>query len=346
MRRLALALLLPAVLALPTGAAAYPWPFKPFDQQHPIRGFFGDPRTVFGNTVAQGGIDGNGFFSFHQGVDIAAPNGTPIYSVSDGRAHYLGAHVLDVLAGHGVLFQYFHIIPVVGEKQRVRKSKTILGYVQPPFGHVHLTEIDRTRVVNPLQPGHLTPYRDTTRPRIAGIVLRNAAGAAPEPICGRVQILVQASDEPPLPVPGPFDGLPVAPARVSWRLTRADGKVVTQWRDAANFTRRLPPARDFWTIYARGTYQNDPRFGSLQFPHTSGRYLFQLAAGLDTRHLQNGRYLVFARVADERGNASVRSVPFVVDNAGPCANQGTAPTLPPVLIGRGEPGGGSEEPPG
>ena len=33
------------------GASAYSWPFKPFNQQHPIRGFFGDPRTVFQNGV-------------------------------------------------------------------------------------------------------------------------------------------------------------------------------------------------------------------------------------------------------------------------------------------------------
>ena len=49
------------------------WPFKPFDKQHPIRGFFGDPRTVYENGILAGGFDGPGFFSFHQGVDISAP---------------------------------------------------------------------------------------------------------------------------------------------------------------------------------------------------------------------------------------------------------------------------------
>ena len=50
--------------------------------------------------------------------------------------------------------------------------KTILGYVQPPFGHVHITEIDGTTVVNPLQPGHLAPYKDFTKPVIRDIVIR------------------------------------------------------------------------------------------------------------------------------------------------------------------------------
>jgi hypothetical protein len=33
-----------ASVAAPGTAAAYGWPIKPFDQQHPVRGFFGDPR--------------------------------------------------------------------------------------------------------------------------------------------------------------------------------------------------------------------------------------------------------------------------------------------------------------
>ena len=68
-----LLVLLRSPLAVASGASAYPWPFKPFNKQHPIRGFFGDPRTVFENGVLSGGFDGPGFFSFHQGVDIAAP---------------------------------------------------------------------------------------------------------------------------------------------------------------------------------------------------------------------------------------------------------------------------------
>src|ERR1700730_14677417 len=31
---------------LSAGPFAYHWPIKPFDRQHPIRGDFGDPRTV------------------------------------------------------------------------------------------------------------------------------------------------------------------------------------------------------------------------------------------------------------------------------------------------------------
>jgi hypothetical protein len=54
LRRACLVVLL--ALALPAAAAAYSWPVRPFNKQHPIRGFFGDPRTVFENGVLAGGL--------------------------------------------------------------------------------------------------------------------------------------------------------------------------------------------------------------------------------------------------------------------------------------------------
>src|SRR5437764_6313357 len=243
--RLVLATLVLA-LAAAGGASAYPWPIKPFNKQHPLRGFFGDPRTVFENGVLSGGFDGPGFFSFHQGVDISAPNGTPVYPVMSGTAHYLGAATLNVAVGNvdgnDVTFQYFHITPIVGEGQQVIARKTVLGYVQPPYGHVHLTEIDGARSVNPLQRGHLTPYADGTRPVIRTTAFSNSAGAIQTPLglCGRVQIAVDAFDRPPVAVPGTFHGLPVAPAFVEWTVARLNGKVVVPPRVAADFRKTLP----------------------------------------------------------------------------------------------------------
>jgi murein DD-endopeptidase MepM/ murein hydrolase activator NlpD len=136
-RRLLLVLF--AALACASTASAYPWPFKPFDRQHPIRGFFGDPRTVYDNGILSGAFAGPAFISFHQGVDISAPNGTPIYAVADGHVHYLGAATMNLVTDHDVTFQYFHLVPVAGEGQVVQARTTILGYVQAPFAHVHLT---------------------------------------------------------------------------------------------------------------------------------------------------------------------------------------------------------------
>ena len=117
MRRLLLVLII--TLTCASSASAYPWPFKPFNKQHPIRGFFGDPRTVYENGILAGAFDGPAFISFHQGVDISAPNGTPIYAVATGKMHYLGAATLNLVTNHDVTFQYFHIIPIVGEGQVV-----------------------------------------------------------------------------------------------------------------------------------------------------------------------------------------------------------------------------------
>ena len=319
MRRLLLVMFV--ALACAGTASAYPWPLEPFDKQHPIRGFFGDPRTVYENGIPSGAFGGPAVTSFHQGVDIAAPNGTPVYAVEDGTVHFLGAATLNLVTDHDVTFQYFHVVPVAGEGQHAVARKTVLGYVQPPYGHVHLTEIDGilgvNRADNPLQRGHLTPYRDRTVPRVRDILVRNLSGDVQTPlgVCGRVELDVDAYDPQPLPVAGAYHGLPVAPALVQWWLTRVGGKTVVAPKTTADFRRRLPKNRQFFTIYAKGTYENSPRFGARQYTGMPGRYLFLLAGSFDTTKLTNGTYLVSVRVADVRGNRSTRTERISILNA-------------------------------
>ena len=67
-----------AVAPAIAGSGSYPWPVKPFDRQHPVRGNFGDPRTLFNTPpTTDGALTGGGSFQFHFGVDISAPDGTP-----------------------------------------------------------------------------------------------------------------------------------------------------------------------------------------------------------------------------------------------------------------------------
>jgi len=333
---LAVVSVLVGVLVPAGGASAYSWPFKPFDRQHPIRGFFGDPRTVYENGILAGAFDGPGFFSFHQGIDISAPDGTPIYPSENGTAHYVGSATLNIVTDHDVTFQYFHIVTVVGEGQQVTARKTILGYVQPPFGHVHISEIDGTKAVNPLQPGHLTPYRDYTKPVIRDIVIRNQTGAVQTPLglCGRIEVDVDAFDTPPVAVPGKFQGLPVAPSLVQWTVTRLGGTAVVPWRIAADFRTTVPPNSRFWDIYAKGTYQNAPRFGREQYTSMPGRFLFQLAGSYDTTTLANGVYILTVLVGDAHRHRTVDTQRFSVLNArnGVCPGSLPAPpgTEPPV----------------
>jgi hypothetical protein len=335
-------LLLLLLLLVPAGAAsAFPWPFKPFDRQHPVRGFFGDPRTVYDNGILAGAFDGPGTFSFHQGIDISAPNGTPVYAVANATAHYIGSATLNLVTDDGITFQFFHIVPVVGEGERVVLRRTIIGYVQPPFGHVHISEIDGMKVVNPLQRGHLTPYRDTTKPVIRAIGVRNQTGELQIPLglCGRIEMDVEAFDLPPVVVPGKFKGLPVVPSLVRWTMTKLSGDAVVPWTTVADFRATLPPNPQFWNVYARGTYQNAPRFGREQYTSMPGRFLFLLAGNYDTRSVPNGVYMINVLVADGHGHKALSTQRISVLNA----RDGSCPASLPAPPGSPPPG--DAEPP-
>jgi hypothetical protein len=331
-RRLLPALLLLTVtLVAAQTANAYPWPLKPFDSQHPIRGSFGDPRTLFEEPLYLDGINGPGSFTFHNGLDISAPDGTDVYPVVSGIAHLLDGTAVSVETLDRRVFQYFHVVPRVVDGERVRARETVLGSVEAPYGHVHLSEIDGTRITNPLLPGHLTPYRDRTRPIVDGVELRNTAGRRISPlgVCGGVTIVAGAEDTPPLPVPGTFAGLPVAPALVTWQLVRIGRSVVVPTTVVADFRRTLPPPRDFWSVYARGTYENAPRFGREQFNAMPGRFLFMLDGALDTKKLPNGLYAVHVAAKDERGNTGTLTQRFWILNA-PTPSGCRSPQPPPA----------------
>src|SRR6516164_4051664 len=71
---------------------SYGWPVAPFDRQHPIRGGFGDPRTIYLEPPTHASLmHPVGSFSFHQGVDISAPDGPAVYPVADGTVMSLTA---------------------------------------------------------------------------------------------------------------------------------------------------------------------------------------------------------------------------------------------------------------
>jgi murein DD-endopeptidase MepM/ murein hydrolase activator NlpD len=318
LRSLVTPLVCACALFAPAGAAAYPWPVKPFNKAHPVRGNFGDPRTIFSLSLFTRGLEGPGDFQFHNGVDISAKDGTPVYPVVSGKVNLIedGTEIA-VRTDDDRVFQYFHLVPAVFEGQDVVAKRTVLGYVARTFGHVHLTEIRGFRVWNPLARGGLAPYADSTKPRVTSVFMRAEGSIAPlDPlgVCGTVSIVAEAYDWPTLKVPGTFAGFPVSPALVTWSMRKVGAGVLQPDIPAFDVRTGLPPKPEFWDLYARGTYQNAPRFANRQFNLMPGRFLYNLNTAFDTRTVANGVYQVSAAAEDERGNRTFLNQRFTIVN--------------------------------
>jgi len=270
----------------------YPWPLKPFDRPHPVRGYFNDPR-ISGTSRA-----------FHFGIDISAPNGTPVYAVRRGIVHLEGARSLSVKDGD-LEFGYWHVVPAVGHLQRVERHQ-VVGHVEAPWLHVHFAE-HRTGVYrNPLRPGALTPWRETTKPRVTKIVFaRNGREVAPDAVFGAVDVIAEAHQLPPLDVPAPWNDLPVTPARIRWRVRRGE-RTVRPWHTPIDFRGTLLPRDAYRRIYAPGTRQNRSE--------RPGLYRFHLAHTWSTTLLVDGRYRLEVEAFDLRGNRGKLLLPFTIVN--------------------------------
>jgi hypothetical protein len=269
--------------------SSYPWPVRPFDSQHPVRGFFRDPR-----------IGDSGGKAFHTGIDISAPDGTAVYAVAPGRVSIPGAQIVAV-AGSGRNFGYWHILPAVKNGSRV-KLHGLLGHIAPGWGHVHLAEhtthpATQGTYWNPLRPGALTPFADFGAPVVTRISSSHDASA----LSGLVNFTVEAFDHPPISAPAPWDDIPVTPAFVRWRLRQGSNQIVP-WRIAADFRASFVPDvvansdRHFGKTYAPGTRQNHP--------NKPGLFRFWLARRFDTRPHPDGNYQLVVEAADVRGNTS------------------------------------------
>jgi murein DD-endopeptidase MepM/ murein hydrolase activator NlpD len=299
-------------------AGSYRWPVKPFDRQHPIRGNFGDPRTIFRSPPTMSGVlRGACSCSFHRGVDISAPDGSAVYPVASGTVTYADDEWVKVESGGGIVFEYWHIHPLVGVGSHVESYQTVIGHIHRGSGHVHLTELNDGRYANPLAPGHLGPYKDQTTPRVTAISLRRsetARDALPNLVRGRVILVAAAEDEPTINAPSAWRGMPVAPALLTWQIRSWNGRTAIGRRVALDLRTTLPE-HSFWQVYARGTYQNMAPLGSHYSWAQPGSYLFKLTpTAFDTRSLRNGTYDLVVTATDTRGNSSSLSRRFTIQN--------------------------------
>lgn len=277
--------------------ASYGWPLRPFRAQHPVRGFFGDPR-IAGSS-----------HTIHFGIDISGPNGAAVYATVDGVASINPRHSDSVLVTAGRRrFEYWHVVPSIRPGQRVVAYRTVIGHIEKPWAHVHFSEAESGVYVNPLRPGALQPYVDRTAPTVHAVTFEHGGRPAGARVSGTLDLVAEAFDTTPLAVPAPWNDRPVAPALVEWRLVGGRATASAAWRVAVDFRGALPSAA-YPSIYAAWTRQNRP---SKRNGH--GRYRYYLARGLDTRSLPNGSYRVVVRASDTAGNTTSFTRVFTVAN--------------------------------
>lgn len=260
---------------------AYGWPLKPFDQQHPVRGFLDDPR-----------IGAHGSHAFHFGIDISAPDGTPVYAVRGGEVFFDSGQAIAVVVGQQHEFGYWHVVPAVTSHQHVEQHQ-LLGWVARGWEHVHFAERIDGVYVNPLRPGGIGPYSDTSAPSIAGVSIQDVGN-------GTLTFVADAYDMPSPAVPGDWAGLPVTPALLRWRLLR-HGEPTSPWNVAADFRARMLDAALYPSVYAPETTQNHP--------DRPGTYCFYLARGLS---LGDGAYEIEVEATDTRGNRAAGRLGFQI----------------------------------
>jgi hypothetical protein len=172
------------------------------------------------------------------------------------------------------------------------------------------------RAVNPLAPGHIGPYSDHTTPRVTSISFRpteTGRDVLPNLIRGRVLLVAEAQDGPTLNAPEGWKGLPVSPALLAWEIRSWTGKVVRPREIAADLRGALP-GRSFWSVYARGTYQNMAVLGRHYSWAQPGSYLFKLGGVFNSRRLRNGAYDLVVTATDIRGNSSSLTRRFTIKN--------------------------------
>jgi hypothetical protein len=261
----------------PSVPAAYGWPVKPFDRQHPVRAFLDDPR-----------IGHEGGTAFHFGIDVAAPDGTPVYAV-EGGVLYLSHGSLAVVSGPRHEFDYWHVRAAAGLREHeLVYTHQLLGTILPGWGHVHFAERLDHVYVNPLRPGALGPYTDPIAPAVVDVTVERRRSS--------FRLIARAYDTTWPPVPGRWANEPVTPALLRWRL-RPSGP----WHVAADFRQRMLDRSLFASVYAPETRQN----------HESepGSYAFFLSH--DWRPA-DGTYRIEVEASDTRGNRAVGTAEVTV----------------------------------
>jgi hypothetical protein len=255
-------------LAASSRGWSYDWPIRPFDRQHPVRAFIDDPR-----------IAPSGRGAFHFGIDIAAPDGTPVYSVEAGTVYFDSPVAIAVVApDRSHSFGYWHIVPGVRSHEWVGRHQ-LLGWIGKGWGHVHFAQRRGSEYVNPLRPGGIGPYVDRSAPTVTAVYVTAKA------------IVVEAHDTPSPAVPGAWRGEPVTPALLRWRLARRSA-----WTTFVDFRRTMLPAALFRSVFAPQTLQNHKGI--------AGRFCFYMLRGAKAAAALKTGLPIEIQAVDSAGNST------------------------------------------
>ena len=128
--------------------------------------------------------------------------------------------------------------------QRVVAYRTLIGRIEPGWGHVHLSEMHGGAYVNPLRPGGMGPYVDRTCPSAKQIRFERAGiETKTRAVRGVVDLVVGAWDPPALSAPAPWKDMPVTPTLIRWRILTEAGRAVRRWQTAVDTRQPHPPER-------------------------------------------------------------------------------------------------------
>lgn len=261
------------------------WPLKPFHRQHGLRAALNELRHG----------------TLHSGIDVQGRDGQEVYAIQGGRATIPQATGADARVRVGN-FEYQHIVPAVTEGERVTAYETVVGTIRRRHGHVHLTELARGRILNPLRPGGrmVDPYTDREPPVIG------------TPIFDGRQVYVRAFDPQTFVEHTTYTTPVLAPAALAYRVFSALGAPIGGLHWALRGSRRHPfHLKD--KIYAPGA--KPAGFLCLAAERSCRpNWHYRLAGGM-ARPLPNlapGVYRLTVYAWDWTGNVTARDASFRV----------------------------------
>lgn len=306
----------------PFGAGTAPnrplrWPIKPFDQPHQVRGVFGEVRGLQA-VAGTKGLQGARLHEFlatlnpvlvcgrriiHHGIDIVAPDLTPVYAITDGVATWGGSDNYSRFVRVGD-FEYVHLKDPIREGARVTAFTTVIGKVFPGQAHVHFTRWTARGPVNPLRFGGMVGYTDTAPPVIPALrAYRNDGKLVDlQKINGGVSLFVNATDVQSM------GNNHTGVYRLGYVIKDAAGTNVVGPYQCLQMD-VIPPGS----------------IGDIMFTTPSTRHKFQPAwwyrltvkspsadGVLHTGHLPPGPYSVVVTASDVMGNSTTQSFPITI----------------------------------